>query len=418
MAAVPSSSNSSIKSPSPSSNLALLITNLNAFVSVNLDAFNFIIWKNQWQNILKATGLYSFVDGTGVVPPAKIRDVTNQEVTNPEFLQWMIDDAHLMSCISGTLSSTIYPVVINCGSSLDTWKNIEKWFTTLSRSHVHQLKNRLTTTTKGSNTMEVYLQQVKHLNDQLTLAGSPIDNEDLVLITLNGLSDEYRAFKTSIRTRSTPITMEEMCALLLSEAIHEETPHKSQSPTDINVAYVASRGNYSHQGNRGYSSSNRGFKEGFRGNNNRGGRFPSRRGGYRRGHRSSYSGNSQGSTGYTPGSSTSQNTQGSTGYSHGGSYSSSSVVCQICDKPGHSAYNCWHRLNMDYQSSSANTSSAKAYVASVPDQSSTNWTKSTNKSFFKASILMVFIKSLLLVIHLFLLCALLPRLLLTFGINV
>ncbi|KAH7849951.1 hypothetical protein Vadar_025490 [Vaccinium darrowii] len=146
MAAVSSSSTPStstmIKSPSPSSNLALLISNLNAFVSVKLDASNFIIWKSQWRNILKATGLHSFVDGTGVSPPAKIRNSTDQEITNPDFLQWMVDDAHLMSCISGTLSSTIYPVVINCGSSLETWSNIEKRFTTLSRSHVHQLKNR------------------------------------------------------------------------------------------------------------------------------------------------------------------------------------------------------------------------------------------------------------------------------------
>lgn len=83
-------SSSSIKSPYPSSNLSLLISNLNAFVSMKLDASNFLILKNQWQNILKAIGLYSFVDGTGVTPPAKIRDTANQEVTNQEFLQLMM----------------------------------------------------------------------------------------------------------------------------------------------------------------------------------------------------------------------------------------------------------------------------------------------------------------------------------------
>lgn len=341
-------------------------------MSVKLDASNFIIWKSQWQNILKATGLYSFVDGTGVAPPAKIRNSSDLEITNPDFLQWMVDDAHLMSCISGTLSSTIYPIVIHCGTSLETWSNIEKRFTTLSRSHVHQLKNRLTATTKGSNTMEGYLQQIKTLNDQLTLAGSQVDNEDLVLITLKGLPDEYRAFKTSIRTRSSPIPMEELCALLLSEAIHEETPVKSQSSSDVNVAFVASRGGYTHQGNRGFSypNPNRGSRGGFRGNT-RGGRYNQRRGGFRNGHngnRSSYSGSSQGSTGYTH---TSPNSQGSYGSSSG------SVVCQICDKPGHTAYDCWHRLNMDYQPNSSNTSTTshtKAFVASTPEQSnSSNW---------------------------------------------
>ncbi|KAE9457954.1 hypothetical protein C3L33_10143, partial [Rhododendron williamsianum] len=154
----------------------------------------------------------------------------------------MVDDAHLMSCLSGTLSSQIYPVILNCHSSLEAWTNIEKRFTTLSRSHVHQLKNRLNSTAKNANTMDVYLQQIKTLTDQLALAGSPIDNEDLVLITLNGLSDEFRAFKTSIRTRPSPITMEELCSLLLSEAIHEESSLKPKSPTDLTVAFTASRG--------------------------------------------------------------------------------------------------------------------------------------------------------------------------------
>ncbi|KAH7837548.1 hypothetical protein Vadar_015050 [Vaccinium darrowii] len=371
MAAIASSSNSSVKSPSPSSNLSLLISNLNAFVSVKLDASNFIIWKNQWQNILKATGLYSFVDGTGVAPSTKIRDSTNQEVTNLEFLQWMVDDAHLMSCISETLSSAVYPVVINCGSSRETWSSIEKRFTSLSRSHIHQLKNRLTSTVKGSNTMDVYLQQIKNLNDKLTLAGSQIDSEDLVLITLNGLSDDYRAFKTSIRTRSTPIAMEELCALLLSEAIHEETPSKSHS--DLNVAFVASRGSYSHQGNRGNYSNRGGYRGNFRSNNrgnysNRG--YQTGKGNFRGGTKSNYTGHSP--SGYTQGS------QG-TGFSSGSSGSSSSnTVCQICDKPGHTAFNCWHRLNMEYQPNSssgsyASSSATKAYVASVPEQTNSNW---------------------------------------------
>ncbi|KAH7852720.1 hypothetical protein Vadar_028310 [Vaccinium darrowii] len=284
----------------------------------------------------------------------------------------MVDDAHLMSCISGTLSSAVYPVVINCGSSLETWSNIEKRFTSLSRSHIHQLKNRLTTTVKGSNTMDVYLQQIKNLNDQLTLAGSQVDSEDLVLITLNGMSDDYRAFKTSIRTRSTPITMEELCALLLSEAIHEETSHKSHSSTDLNVAFVASRGSYTHQGNRGnYSaqgnresySTRGGYRGNFRSNN---------RGNFRGGTKPNYTGHSQGTSGYTQGSQGSSFSSGSSGSS------SCNVVCQICDKPGHTAFDCWHRLNMDYQPNSSSgsyapSSNTKAYVATVPEQTNTNW---------------------------------------------
>lgn len=319
----------------------------------------------------------SFVDGTGVTPPPKIRNSSNEEVTNPDFLQWLVDDAHLMSCISGTLTSAIYSVVLNCNTSREAWTSIEKRFTTLSRSHVHQLKNRLNSMTKNTSTMEVYLQQIKGLSDQLTLTGATIDDEDLVLITHNGLSDEFRAFKTSIRTRPFPITMEELCSLLLSEAIHEDSSLKSsQSSSDLTVAFATSRGGYQGNGsfsrsyapqNRGsYSSQKRGYRgnsRGFRGNSRR---FSANRGGYRGGGRTqSFSGNSEGNV--------------STTYHQSGSSShrqSSGIVCQICDKPGHTAVNCWHRLNTDYQPqvhSGSYHSQNKAFVTTVPEQSTSNW---------------------------------------------
>ncbi|KAH7852105.1 hypothetical protein Vadar_020756 [Vaccinium darrowii] len=112
----PNHASSSTKSPSPSSNLSLLISNLGSFISVKLDSTNFIIWKDQWEHIPKATGLTLFVDGIGVQPTPRVHDSSNQEVTNPEFLQWIVDDAHLTSCICGTLSLSIYPVVLNCNS--------------------------------------------------------------------------------------------------------------------------------------------------------------------------------------------------------------------------------------------------------------------------------------------------------------
>lgn len=156
--------------------------------------------------------------------------------------------------------------------------------------------------------------------------------------------------------------MEELCALLLFEAIREEASHKAHSSTYLNVAFVASRGNYSHQGNRGFSYPTRGFRGGFRGNKVVGftlvegdievetdliQEIPS--------------GSSQGSPSYTHGSQNSQSLNPNSGFSHGtssyshGSSSSGGVLCHICDKPSHVAYDYWHRLNLDYQLQSANS---------------------------------------------------------------
>ena len=74
--------------------------------------------------------------------------------------------------------------------------------------------------------MEAYLFKIKEIVNQLALASVIINDEDLVLLTPNGLTDEFDAFTTSIRSRSEPITMDELSSLLCSEAIHMESKTK------------------------------------------------------------------------------------------------------------------------------------------------------------------------------------------------
>ncbi|CAL5421732.1 unnamed protein product [Camellia sinensis] len=90
--------------------------------------------------------------------------------------------------------------------------------------------------------MEVYLQEIKDLVDQLALACSPICDEDLILLVLNGLPEEYNALKTTIRAKSEVLTMDELCALLCYESIHVEHCHKSGSSSDLTVAFAATHG--------------------------------------------------------------------------------------------------------------------------------------------------------------------------------
>ncbi|GMP40630.1 hypothetical protein CsSME_00010997 [Camellia sinensis var. sinensis] len=55
--------------------------------------------------------------------------------------------------------------------------------------------------------MEEYLAKIKEISNQLQLASSMIDDEDLVLITLNGLPDAYDALKTAICARAEILLM-------------------------------------------------------------------------------------------------------------------------------------------------------------------------------------------------------------------
>lgn len=68
----------------------------------------------------------------------------------------------------------------------------------------------------------------------------PIDTIDLIIYTLNGLPLEYSQFKTSIRTRTTPISIEEFHVLLLCEELNLESAQQSVSNFN-STALIASR---------------------------------------------------------------------------------------------------------------------------------------------------------------------------------
>jgi hypothetical protein len=62
-----------------------------------------------------------------------------------------------------------------------------------------------------------YSTKVKNLADALAFIGAPVDDEDLVAVTLNGLRKDYSKFHTSIADRETFPNFQDLITLLISE---------------------------------------------------------------------------------------------------------------------------------------------------------------------------------------------------------
>lgn len=213
--------------------------------------------------------------------------------------------------------------------------------------------------------MDGYLTQIKSIVNQLALAASPVDAEDLVLLILNGLPDEYNAFKTSIKTKVGLISIEELFSLLNSDSIHVKSSSKQAHTLEIPFAYHVSR--TSHRGgSKGNSYRGRGRDEGrfFRENSGTQGR----------GDRS-HNNQSQGSHSGYP---SSHHSSHSTASSNTNRFFSK-VICQICGKTNHSTLECWNRLDTSYQPSCS--SLYQAYVSFIYSQLSTG-SPSDNTNWF------------------------------------
>jgi hypothetical protein len=62
-----------------------------------------------------------------------------------------------------------------------------------------------------------YSTKVKNLANVLASIGAPVDDEDLVAMTLNGLGKNYSQFRTSIAIRETFFNFQDLITLLISE---------------------------------------------------------------------------------------------------------------------------------------------------------------------------------------------------------
>ncbi len=80
-----------------------------------------------------------------------------------------------------------------------------------------QLKQELHNLQKNKMNISDYSTNVKNLEDVLTSIGAPINDEDLMAMTLNGLGKDYSKFCTSIVVRKTFLHFQDLITLLINE---------------------------------------------------------------------------------------------------------------------------------------------------------------------------------------------------------
>ncbi|KAA0039118.1 retrotransposon protein [Cucumis melo var. makuwa] len=229
-----SSSNPSI----PTSTLFLLsdICNL---VPIRLDSTNYVLWKYQVSSILKAYSFFGHIDDTLPCPPKHLPFSTlgtNSKI-NPEYLQWLSHDQALITLINTTLSSSALAYVVGSVSSKALWLSLEKRYSSNTQSNILDLTSALYTLKKTpSESIDQYTSRIKAFVDKLAAASISLENEGILVHTLNGLPAAFHAFRTSIRTRSGNISLEELHTLLISE---ETTMTKASAIEAIPTAMAA-----------------------------------------------------------------------------------------------------------------------------------------------------------------------------------
>lgn len=299
------STSSTINTTSPPS---LVISNISNLVSIKLDAGNYLMWKSLFEPILRGHKLMGFVDGSTPAPPKD----------SPSFNEWYERDQMLLSWINATLSTSALPYVVGIKSAKEAWDVLARRYASITSSHVMALRKQLHRIKKGTTSMADYLQQFKVITDQLAASASPISEDELLYAVLDGLPSAYRPLQSVIRARarSGPMPIEEVHNLLICEELSLADDIAQDTTATAFAATRSAAIKPTGSGFHGRGSSN----------------FQQRsKSGQRRSFNSTNSG-----------SSPPLKEQQSRG-------SSNRPQCQICHKMGHTAIDCFNRMNYAYQ---------------------------------------------------------------------
>jgi hypothetical protein len=195
-----------------------------------------------------------------------------------------------------------------CDTPQEVWSLLEQTYASQSRARTVNTRIALATTRKDDMSISEYITKMKSLTDEMASA-KKVDDEELVSYILAGLDEEYNPMVSALLARVEPVSVVEAHSQLLSFENRINLMHGGHQAS----ANAARRGCGS-PGHRGRGRSDRG------------------RGGFGRGY---------GSQGGAP---------QSVGRPQNKCFDK---ICQVCEKKGYTALDCWYRYDESYSSSSS-----------------------------------------------------------------
>ncbi|KAH7842771.1 hypothetical protein Vadar_009028 [Vaccinium darrowii] len=254
-------------------------------------------------------------------------------------------------------SESDYGSALGLEHASQIWEILEQRFNSVSRTHVHDLKRQLYNVTKTS-TLEAYFDTIKQLAYKSAAAGAPVSEEDLIFYTMHGLPTEFDTLQTALSARVGNITFEELVSILNGEEMRRNRSAGINTNTDVSTSVFMAVPRTPTSGNLTV------------------GQLPQQQG--------VLSSTSQIQSQQMPtmqqqqmpvmpqqsspmyGASYPQSynnfrnqRNGSRGFRN--QRNGSRPACQICDKTNHTAKNCHHRLNLQYQPQTYNNPHMQPY---------------------------------------------------------
>nr|KAJ0208302.1 hypothetical protein LSAT_V11C500255750 [Lactuca sativa] len=209
-----SSSEFSFRSYSNDSSMTIIEVNTHTHFPIKLTANNFPVWRKQaWKAMSHAQSkphqkFYQLMQQKKVSP-------TQQKQIQSTESGFVKIRSIILGALLGSCSETIQSVVLSAHTSYQAFKRLTESYASVSRSIIISLKSRLANNPKGTRSIMEFLHDMKNIADDLALAQSPVDEEDLVVHILSQLGEDYNNITTALKFHDTAITYPDLFEKLL-----------------------------------------------------------------------------------------------------------------------------------------------------------------------------------------------------------
>jgi hypothetical protein len=170
--------------------------------------------KFRIMNFLMGKGYWEFITGDDTEPLFP-KNPTQQQIQANK--TWHEKTRKVLYWLSVNVSDSMIVHIQDAKSPKQAWDTLVKMYSTNTQAHKMQFKQKLHNLQKNKMNISDYSTKVKNLVDALASIRAPVDDENLVAVTLNGLGKDYSQFCTSIAVRETFPDFQNLITLLISE---------------------------------------------------------------------------------------------------------------------------------------------------------------------------------------------------------
>ena len=158
--------------------------------------------------------------GTKPCPQEFISDEKGIRI-HPEFDELIATDSLIFNWLLSTMTADVASQLLHCRTPSQLWKTVTEIMSSHSKSRITMYKFDLQQIRKGSSTIDEYLSKLKAISDNLSMAGSPISDSDLITQVLASLGAEYTPIVLHLSDREN-LTWIDMHSRLLTFERHLE----------------------------------------------------------------------------------------------------------------------------------------------------------------------------------------------------